>query len=111
MKQDVKTTFANKICNIGKLHILEGRLCSSQLSNGISWKKYNICGLYYKHAMIVNDDSSVVIKWSFKLIDDPRVIIYDRHRFIVQDLLLSQDNFFKFQTFEWFILNLSFIFS
>jgi hypothetical protein len=33
---------------------------------------------------IVNDDSSIVIKCSFKLIDDARVVIYDRHVFIVQ---------------------------
>ncbi len=33
---------------------------------------------------IVNDDSSVISKWSFKLIDDPRVVIYDRHKFKVQ---------------------------
>ena len=37
------------------------------------------CGLYYKHVTIINDNSSVVNKWSFKLIDDPRVVIYDRH--------------------------------
>ncbi len=42
------------------------------------------CGLYYKHVTIVINDSSVISKWSFKLIDDPRVIIYDRHRFIIQ---------------------------
>ncbi len=42
------------------------------------------CGLYYKHLTIVNDDSSAVSKWSFNLIDDPRVIIYDRHRFKIQ---------------------------
>ncbi len=41
-------------------------------------------GLYYKHVTIVNDDPSVISKWSFKLIDEPRVIIYDRHRFIIQ---------------------------
>ncbi len=41
-------------------------------------------GLYYKHKTIVNDDSSIVSERSFKLIDDPRVIIYDRHRFIIQ---------------------------
>ncbi len=41
------------------------------------------CGLYYKHLMIVNDDSSIISWWSFKLIDDPRVVIYDRHRFII----------------------------
>ncbi len=41
-------------------------------------------GLYYKHVKIVNVNSSIVSKCSFKLSDDPRVIIYDRHRFIVQ---------------------------
>ncbi len=41
-------------------------------------------GLYYKHVMIVNDDASVISKWSFKLIDDPRAVIYDCHRFIIQ---------------------------
>ncbi len=46
--------------------------------------EYAISGLYYKHVTIVNDDSSVVSKWSVKLIDDPRVIIYDHHRFIIQ---------------------------
>ncbi len=34
--------------------------------------------------MIVNDDSSIIIKWSFKLIDATRGIIYDRHMFIVK---------------------------
>ncbi len=33
---------------------------------------------------IVNDNSSVVSKLSFKLIDNLRVIIYHRHRFIIQ---------------------------
>jgi hypothetical protein len=41
-------------------------------------------GLYYKHLTIMNDDSSIVNKGSFKLIDDARVIIYDRNRFIIQ---------------------------
>ncbi len=41
-------------------------------------------GLYYKHMTIVNDDSRVNIKWSFKLIDATTDIIYDRHMFIVQ---------------------------
>ncbi len=40
--------------------------------------------LYYKHVTIINDNSSIISKWSFKLIDDPRVIIYDCHRFILQ---------------------------
>ncbi len=34
--------------------------------------------------MIVNDDSSVVIKWSSKLIDATIGVIYERHMFIVQ---------------------------
>jgi hypothetical protein len=40
--------------------------------------------LYYKHVTIVDDDSRVLSKGSFKLIGDPRVIIYDCHRFIIQ---------------------------
>ncbi len=42
------------------------------------------CGLYYKHVTIIIDDSSVISKWSFKLFDDPRVVIYDRNTFIIQ---------------------------
>jgi hypothetical protein len=42
------------------------------------------CGLYYKHVTIVNEGSSIVSKGSFKLIDDPRVFIYDRRRFMIQ---------------------------
>ncbi len=45
-------------------------------------------GLYYKYVMIINDDSSIVSKWRIKLIDDPRVIIYDRHKFITQATVL-----------------------
>jgi hypothetical protein len=41
-------------------------------------------GLYYKHVMIVNDDSIVISDWSFKLIDNPRVVIHNLHRFIIQ---------------------------
>ncbi len=41
-------------------------------------------GLHYKHVTIVNDDSSIISKWSFKLVDNPRVVIYDHHRFIIQ---------------------------
>ncbi len=41
-------------------------------------------GLYYKHVTIVNDDSSVISKWSFKLIDDTRLIIYDHNMFLIQ---------------------------
>jgi hypothetical protein len=42
------------------------------------------CGLYYKHTTIVNYASSVVNKLEALLTDDARVVIYDRHVFIVQ---------------------------
>ncbi len=42
------------------------------------------CGLYYKLMTIVNDDSRAVNKLDASLTDDARVIIYDRHMFIVQ---------------------------
>ncbi len=34
--------------------------------------------------MIVNDDSTIVNKFQASLTDDARVVIYDRHMFIVQ---------------------------
>ncbi len=40
--------------------------------------------LYYKQVRIVNDDPSIISKWSFKLIDDNRVIIYNCNWFIIQ---------------------------
>jgi hypothetical protein len=46
--------------------------------------KINTSGLYYKHVTIVNNNSSIVSKWSFKLTDDPRVVINDRNRFMIQ---------------------------
>ena len=43
------------------------------------------CGLYYKPMMIVNDDARVINKLEASLTDDAsRVVIYDRHMFIVQ---------------------------
>ncbi len=41
-------------------------------------------GLHYKHITIINDGSSIVNKFESSLTDDPRVIIYDCHMFIVQ---------------------------
>jgi hypothetical protein len=41
-------------------------------------------GLYYKHLTIVNYDSSFINKFGASLTDDARVVIYDRHMFIVQ---------------------------
>ena len=56
-----------------------------QLRLGGEHLKYaSIYCLYYKHMMIVNDAFSVVSKWSSKLIDDARVVIYDRNMFIIQ---------------------------
>ncbi len=43
-----------------------------------------ISGLYYKHVTIVNYASSSINKLKASLNDDARVIIYNRHTFIVQ---------------------------
>jgi hypothetical protein len=43
-----------------------------------------ICGLYYKHMMIVNYASSVINNIEALLTDDARVVIYNCHVFIVQ---------------------------
>ncbi len=54
--------------------------------------KINPCGLYYKHMTIVNYASSIVNKLKALLTDDARVIIYDRHVFIVQATGLITSN-------------------
>ncbi len=41
-------------------------------------------GLYHKPMTIVNDDARVVNKLEASLTDNARVVIYDRHMFIVQ---------------------------
>ncbi len=41
-----------------------------------------LCGLYYKHNMIVNDDSSIANKFEALLTEDNRILIYDHHMFI-----------------------------
>ncbi len=50
-------------------------------------------GLYYKPMTIVNDDARVVNKLEASLIDDTRVVIYDRHMFIVQATGMSEIDF------------------
>jgi hypothetical protein len=47
-------------------------------------KPHDTCGLYYKHTTIVNYATSIINKIEALLTDDARVIIYDRHVFIVQ---------------------------
>ncbi len=42
------------------------------------------CGLYYKPMTIINDNSRVINKLEASFTDNMRVIIYDRHMFIVQ---------------------------
>ncbi len=44
------------------------------------------CGLYCKHLTIINYTSSSVNKLRASLNDNARVIIYDHHMFIVQDI-------------------------
>jgi len=55
-----------------------------QFVGAVLAKCYETSGLYYKHMTIVNYASSVVNKLEALLTDDARVIIYDRHVFIVQ---------------------------
>jgi hypothetical protein len=43
-----------------------------------------VSGLYYKPMTIMNDDSRVITKLETSLTDDARVVIYNRHMFIVQ---------------------------
>ncbi len=43
-----------------------------------------LCGLYYKHMLIVNYASSIINKLKALLTDNAGVIIYDNHVFIVQ---------------------------
>ncbi len=50
--------------------------------NGL--KNLIFCGLYYEHITIINYDSSIINKFGTSLTGDARVIIYDRHMFIVQ---------------------------
>ncbi len=42
-----------------------------------------ICGLYYKHIMIVNYDSSIVNKFRASFTDDAWIVINDCHMFTV----------------------------
>ncbi len=48
-----------------------------------------ISGLCYKHKTIVSDESNIISKWSSKLIDDTRFVIYNCIMFIKQATGLS----------------------
>jgi hypothetical protein len=43
-----------------------------------------VCGRYNEHITTVYDDFSVTNKFEDSLTDDARVVIYDRHMFIIQ---------------------------
>ncbi len=43
--------------------------------------------------MIINDDSRVVNKLEASLTDDARVVIYDRHMFIIQATGLARQKY------------------
>jgi hypothetical protein len=59
-------------------------------------KKFcEINSLYYKPITIVSDDSSIINKLETSLIDEARVVIYDRHMFIVQATTLDKTRNFK----------------
>jgi len=42
------------------------------------------CGLYYKHITIINGDCSVVNEFEASVTDGARVVIKNRHMFIVK---------------------------
>ncbi len=63
------------------LHDLS-RMLTARSQKGRTQPK--IWPLYYKHMMIVNDNSRVINKLEASLTNDARVIIYDCHMFIVQ---------------------------
>jgi hypothetical protein len=50
---------------------------------------FSFSGLYYKPMMIAYDDARVVYKLVASLTDDTRVVIYNRHMFIVQATVLT----------------------
>jgi hypothetical protein len=67
------------------LNDLEAHIRASGIADMVRLKQKELtCGLYYKHVMVVNYASSGVNKLRASLNDDARVIIYDRHMFIVQ---------------------------
>jgi len=74
---------ANKLeCFVtGKVFLGKTKICKKYHE---PYLKCNTSGLYYKHMMIVNYASSIVNKLKALLTGDARVIIYNRHVFIVQ---------------------------
>ncbi len=58
--------------------------CHYNDCNGFIIQATEACGLYYKHITIISDNSRVFNKFEASLTDDARVLIYDRHMFIVQ---------------------------
>ncbi len=50
------------------------------------------CGLYYKPITIVNDDARIIKKLDASLTDNARVVIYNRHMFILQATKLMSMN-------------------
>jgi hypothetical protein len=67
-----------------KLPNLKWKTWPKQLLGSLSLTFALPCVLYYKPIMIVNDSSRVINKLETSLTVNTRVIIYDRHMFIVQ---------------------------
>ncbi len=59
-----------------------------------------LCGLYYKPITIVNDDSKVINKLETSLTDNARVVIYDRHLFIVQATGITHKDLTRLDRFD-----------
>ncbi len=54
--------------------------------------------------MIINDDARIINKLDASLTDDSRVVIYDRHMFIVQATALMKKGLFEHKSALAFIL-------
>jgi hypothetical protein len=50
-------------------------------------------GLYYKHMVIINDDSKIINELEASITDDARVVIHNRHMSIVQATRLQKSQY------------------
>jgi hypothetical protein len=69
------------------LSLLQGTNIRAYFAAASATKKFHYVdtsGLYYKPITIINDDSSIINELETSVIDDARVVIYNRHVFIVQ---------------------------
>jgi hypothetical protein len=67
---------------------LAGSLVEVFIEKGHFKSKCRTSGWYYEPVTIINDDSRIINKFETSLTDNARVVVYDRHMFIVQSTVL-----------------------